>query len=242
VTSGAAAEVPSANDPADAEGVGAEFTVEKILDVRSRTRNAVNMIASRIEVGMTEEDAKGLASQTLTELGLRKGWHPIFVRCGANTGKDFKDATDVEVPLAENDIFFVDIGPIYDGIEGDAGDTFVFGDNPDHHRAKNDAKAIWDDVRDGWFSGNLSGRAIWEFAVETARERGWTLNPYLSGHRLADFPHKAYFNGSMSDVDLVPAPDIWVLEIALVDPDRRFGAFYEDLLLEDQTFHNPGLG
>jgi len=27
-----------------------------------------------------------------------------------------------------------------------------------------------------------------------------------------------------------------VLEIAIVHPDRPFGAFYEDLLLEDQSF------
>jgi hypothetical protein len=27
-----------------------------------------------------------------------------------------------------------------------------------------------------------------------------------------------------------------VLEIALIHPERPFGAFYEDLLLEDQSF------
>ena len=40
------------------------------------------------------------------------------------------------VVLGDNDIFFVDIGPIYGDTEGDAGDTFVVGDDPDHLRAK----------------------------------------------------------------------------------------------------------
>jgi hypothetical protein len=33
-----------------------------------------------------------------------------------------------------------------------------------------------------------------------------------------------------------------VLEIAVVHPDRPFGAFYEDLLLEDQSFPEPLIG
>jgi hypothetical protein len=40
----------------------------------------------------------------------------------------------------------------------------------------------------------------------------------------------------MADVAIVPAPDLWVLEIAIVHPDGSFGAFYEDMLLVDQEF------
>jgi hypothetical protein len=29
---------------------------------------------------------------------------------------------------------------------------------------------------------------------------------------------------------------LWVLEIAIAHPHKSFGAFYEDLLLEDQSF------
>ncbi len=58
----------------------------------------------------------------------------------------------------------------------------------------------------------------------------------LSGHRLSDFPHSAHYDGPLADVDFRPNPNLWVLEIAIIHPDRRFGAFYEDLLLEDQSF------
>jgi hypothetical protein len=62
------------------------------------------------------------------------------------------------------------------------------------------------------------------------------LNLDLSGHRLSDFPHSIHYDGSMAELDLPLHPDRWVLEIAIAHPDGTFGAFYEDLLLEDQAF------
>jgi methionyl aminopeptidase len=222
------------------EAVGTNFSVAKILDVRRRTRRAVNTIASQIGVGTTENQAREIASRTLTEMQLRKGWHAIFVRLGANT-KEFDGPDSRDVPLGENDIFFVDIGPIYDGIEGDAGDTFVIGNYPEHLRIKTDVRAVWDEVRDAWFEDGLSGSALYELAQSAATGRGWELNMQLAGHRLSDFPHKALYDGTLARVEVVPSPDLWVLEIAIVDPERRFGAFYEDLLLADQSFGDPEL-
>jgi hypothetical protein len=40
----------------------------------------------------------------------------------------------------------------------------------------------------------------------------------------------------MAAVDFRPAPLLWVLEIAIIHPGRKFGAFYEDLLLDSQSF------
>ena len=58
----------------------------------------------------------------------------------------------------------------------------------------------------------------------------------LSGHRLSDFPHSAHYDGPLAEVEFRPNPNLWVLEIAIAHPERDFGAFYEDLLLEDQSF------
>jgi methionyl aminopeptidase len=220
----------------DFEGTGANYTVEKLLDMRLRTRKAVHAIAEQVRPGMLEEEAKAMARDTLTDLGLRRGWHHIIVRCGSNTTKDFMELSDKGVRLQEDDIFFVDIGPVYGDTEGDAGDTFVFGDDPVHHKAKADVRTIWDEVRDIWFEQRLTGRALYDHATKAAEDRGWHLNLDLSGHRLSDFPHSAHYDGPMAEVDIVPSPDLWVLEIAIVHPTRKFGAFYEDLLLEDQSF------
>ena len=94
----------------------------------------------------------------------------------------------------------------------------------------------WIRPRDAWFYESLTGRDLYAFAARACREREWSLNLELNGHRISDYPHKAHFRGPMSNVDIVPSPDLWVLEIGLAHPERTFGAFYEDTLLEDQSF------
>jgi methionyl aminopeptidase len=155
---------------------------------------------------------------------------------GPNTTKDFMAQSEPGVVLQPNDIFFIDIGPIYGDTEGDAGETFVVGDDPEHYKAKVDVRAIWEDVRAMWFSKGSTGQELYEFARQAANERGWLLNMDLSGHRLSDFPHSAHYDGSLADISFRPNPNLWVLEIAIAHPERTFGAFYEDLLLTDQSF------
>ena len=48
--------------------------------------------------------------------------------------------------------------------------------------------------------------------------------------------HSAHYDGPLAEVEFRPNPNLWVLEIAIAHPERKFGAFYEDLLLEDQSF------
>jgi methionyl aminopeptidase len=226
----------STTDIESIEATGERFSLQELLYVRARTRRAVHMIADRIKVGMAEEEAKEIARSILTSLGMRRGWHHIIVRCGPNTTKDFMERSEPGVVLEEDDIFFIDIGPIFRDTEGDAGDTFVFGDNPDHHRAKHDVRVIWEDVRRVWFDEHMTGEDLYHYAEKAAGERGWKLNLDLSGHRLSDYPHSAHYDGPLAEVAFRPNPNLWVLEIAIAHPLRRFGAFYEDLLLEDQSF------
>jgi len=222
-------------DAATLEGTGPGFELARQLDVRARTRRAVHLIAGQITPGMSEEEASALARSTLSELGLRRGWHRIIVRCGANTTKDFAERSAKGVVLGDDDIFFIDIGPVFDGFEGDAGDTFVLGGDPGHVKARHDVRRIWEAVRERWLTERSTGVELYEFAVATTEALGWKLNLGLSGHRLSDYPHAVHYGGVLADVGFTPSPDLWVLEIAIVDPAMRFGAFYEDLLLEDQS-------
>lgn len=223
-------------DRSPIEGTGAHFDLDAYMAVRARTRKAVHMIAAQIKPGLSEEKAKVIARQTLASLEMRRGWHHIIVRCGSNTTKDFMERSKPGVILQDNDIFFIDIGPVYGDYEGDAGDTFVFGDNSLHHQAKRDVRRIWETVREKWFSDRINGRELYEFAIKTTEDLGWKLNMDLSGHRLSDYPHSAHYDGPLAEVGFTPNPNLWVLEIAIAHPDGSFGAFYEDLLLEDQSF------
>jgi methionyl aminopeptidase len=219
----------------DLEGVGASFSLDKMLHTRRLTIEAVHRIAARVEPGMTERSARTSALSVLSSMGLRRGWHPALVRFGENTTKDFLDRSNLDITLGENDVYFVDIGPIFEDTEGDAGDTFVVGTNPEHHRIKRDVREIWDLTRADWFALGLTGRDLYNAAQRYSHERGWMLNFELTGHRLSDYPHKAHYGGSMAEVDIVPSPDLWVLEIHIAHPRGEFGAFYEDTLLLDQS-------
>ncbi len=217
------------------EGVGQQFSPQVQLDVRHRTWAAAYEIAARLTPGITEDDALKTASEVLTERGLRKGWHKIVVRVGPNTLKHFHDPSEPGVALEDNDIFFVDIGPIFGGGEGDVGVTVAVGDDPDMHGAVADVRALWDEVRRMWVDEGLSGSALYEFADSRATAMGWQLNLGLAGHRLSDFPHKARYTGTMSSVEFPPTSGLWVLEIHIRHPERKFGAFFEDLLIEDDA-------
>jgi methionyl aminopeptidase len=218
------------------EGTGPSFELDGFMAMRARTRKAVHMIADQLTPGLSEEQAKEIARTTLSALEMKRGWHHIIVRCGSNTTKDFMERSEPGVVLQENDIFFVDIGPVYGEFEGDAGDTFVFGDDPLHAKAKRDVREIWEIVRAKWFAEQINGIELYQFATETTEKFGWKLNMDLSGHRLSDYPHSAHYDGPLAEVDFRPHPNLWVLEIAIAHPDKTFGAFYEDLLLEDQSF------
>jgi Xaa-Pro aminopeptidase len=229
-------ERPSVTTEIDYEATGPNYATEKLLDVRERLHQAIAAISAKITPGMAEEDAVAMAREMLGELGMRKGWHRVIVRFGPNTTKDFYADSDPGVILGVQDIFFLDLGPVYGDTEGDAGQTFVSGGDPEHHKAVHDVKALWDDVREQWFTTGMTGVALYGYAVKRAEEMGWELNLDLSGHRLGDFPHEAHYDGSLADADIRPNPNLWVLEIAIRHPTRKFGAFYEDLLLEEQTF------
>src|ERR1700689_4279081 len=220
----------------DYEATGPNYAVDKLLDVRERVHQGIAAISAKIAPGMVEEDAVAMARGILGDLGMRKGWHRVIVRFGPNTTKDFLAESEPGIVLGEQDIFFIDIGPVYGDTEGDAGETFIVGDDPEHLKASRDVRALWQDVRNLWFEKGLTGPELYAYAGQSASERGWRLNLDLSGHRLSEFPHEAHYDGSLADARLCPKPNLWVLEMAIAHPTRNFGAFYEDLLLEDQSF------
>ena len=220
------------------EAVGDEFRPDLLLEVRDRTRAAVCDIAVQIVPRMTEPEARALAVDVLRDRGLRKGWHKILVRFGPNTTKNFEDPSEPGVILGADDIFFVDIGPIYQGCEGDAGDTFFVGEDPEMIKAVTDVRAIWDATRRRWLDDGLTGTALYEYAAAISAALGWRLDLELTGHRLSEFPHSAHFDGTLDGTDFRPADLRWILEIQIRHPHRNFGAFYEDLLIEDDELQS----
>ncbi len=138
--------------------------------------------------------------------------------------------------LGTDDVFLIDIGPVFEKWEGDGGDTFVTGANPAYAKCAADARKLFHLVRKKWEMEKTTGKALYDFATAEAEKMGWELNLDLSGHRISDFPHAAVYEGPMATVDFTPSPPLWVLEIHIRSKDMTFGAFYEDMLLDDSYF------
>lgn len=218
--------------PVNAEAVGQHYDLAMMLETRSRTRQAIERIAAGIQPGMLEETAVEYARQVLKEAQMVRGWHGIHVRFGPNTLKPFGVPSEPGVRLRDNDIFFIDIGPVWQKWEGDGGDTFVVGNDPQMHQAKQAVREVFNRVRAKWLADRVSGQDLYQYAAAQARSLGWELNLHMSGHRLADFPHAALHKGSLADAPFSPSNALWVLEIQIRHPERPFSAFYEDLLLD----------
>jgi Xaa-Pro aminopeptidase len=211
--------------------VGKQFELSKMLAARDKTMAAVHAIADKIQVGMSETEARAMAMDILRDMGMDRIWHPTLVRFGANTLKQFNQASDGNPVLKTNDIFFVDLGVVWDGHEGDAGATFVVGNDEQRRVCADACKAIYDEVEAHWRKTKCSGKALYDYAEHIATEQGWVLNVEIRGHRVSDFPHAIYKAGDLGDLDELPQVGLWILEIQIAHPNGLYGAFYEDLLV-----------
>lgn len=219
-----------------AERVGPSFSVDGMLLARQKTREAIAAISAQVRPGMVEEDAVAMAKKTMQDMGLALSWHPTRVRFGSNTMKPMKMPSAPGVVLQETDIFFLDIAPRVEAWEGDGGKSFVVGEDAALARCAADAERLFHEARQAWNKEKLSGRALYEFADRTAKSMGWEMNFDLPGHRVSDFPHAAIHTGSLAEFDASPSAMRWILEVHLRDPQGRFGAFFEDMLLDDSYY------
>ncbi len=216
---------------ANNEAVGAPFSLEKMVRARDLTFEAVRRIGAAITPGMTEGRGGEVAQEILEAMGMERLWHKNVVRFGPGTLKIFSDDFDPDYGLRADDIFFVDLGAVWDGHEGDAGDTFVVGADPEMAACAEAARTLWAEVAALWRDDGLSGHALYDQARARAEARGWRLNWQVKGHRVSDFPHAIYRAGALGDFDGPPTTGLWILEIQIAHPTRPIGAFYEDLLI-----------
>lgn len=198
---------------------------------RELTWNAVHDIKELIKPGMTEKEAIKLANQYFASHGVKKFWHKTHIRFGTSTILGFDDPYQDNVVLKEKDIFYIDVGPVWGSIEGDCGETFVVGENPEHIRISQDVKTLFNQVRSYWQEHSPTGQELYSHAHKLVGEMGYILHPsYVKGHRLSEFSHSKYTKDALGNLNIHPSPERWVLEFQICHPSMNFGAFYEDLL------------
>jgi Xaa-Pro aminopeptidase len=222
--------VPTPMTTPSCEAVGQRFDPALMQRAREKTWAALHGIRERMRPGISEDEAKAAAMEVFRGLGYERLWHPVLIRIGANTTKTYRQRSDPNVRLGENDCYFIDLGLVFDGHEGDVGDTFVVGHAPQRQACADAARALFGEVAAAWRSQGLSGQALYAFAGERAQAMGWRFNHAIKGHRVSDFPHSIHQGGDLGDLEVLPSSGLWILEIQIEHPTEPFGAFYEDLL------------
>ncbi|WP_085338960.1 M24 family metallopeptidase [Aquidulcibacter paucihalophilus] len=216
-------------DPREANH--AHFSLELQEAAQARAWETLARAAAMIEPGMNDLDGKAIVDQAILDSGAERLWHASQVRFGPNTLLPFGQAPATPHVLEADDIFFLDIGPCYDGHEGDVGSAFTLGQVPAFHSLIEDSKAVFAAVKAHWAETGANGLELYDFAKTEAAKRGRTLAlEGASGHRIGAFPHRVHHSGKLKAFGKTPSPACWILEIHLIDPTLKVGAFYEDML------------
>jgi hypothetical protein len=120
----------------------------------------------------------------------------MMVRFGANTLRVFSDRGGEDLALAENDIFFIDIGPVLLGHEADVGASFAVGQDPEMHACATAARDLWHRVAAIWNQARARHRPLcprrgrgarpWAgTSTSTCAATAWPTTPSLAPGRQA---------------------------------------------------------
>ena len=215
-----------------AERVGEGHEHATLLEARRRTIAAVRDIAARVAPGMTEEEGTELAWRALRVHGFERDWVAPYLRFGTNTLRKYGEPSEPGIVLGDDDLWFIDVGPLWRNYECDYADSFATGDDPDRRRIIRDLHDVFGRTQAHWRASQATGVELYRFAAAEAGARGWQLDLEMAGHRLGKYPHAAFHDGPLSRAEFRPSAGLWMLEIQLRHPDRPYSAFFEDLLLD----------
>jgi len=219
---------------------------EKLLHAQQVSIQLFDAIeAARLIVpGKTEEQLNAaVCSLAEKEFGIHDHWHKKIVRAGKNTLAIYPDNPAYRL-IEEDDILFIDLGPIVDGYEADIGRTYTLGNDPFKQKIKADTEKAWYQVQ-SWYEQHtsLQASALFQYTVETAHKLGWEFGGAIAGHIVGKFPHEQPADPNSLELDIHPdnhndmfLPDAngdkrhWILELQFVDRKKGIGAYFEQLL------------
>ena len=207
------------------ERVGPHYAKTKMLEARRHTWHAIEKIAAGIRPGMLESEGVELAKTVLRDLGLLRGWHGVYLRFGPNTLLTYWDKDAPDAVLRDNDIFYIDIGPVWEKWEGDGGDTFVVGNDPEMHRARTAVRQVFDRVHESWRTKSLTGAALYAYASEVARSRDGSWCPASMAIASATFHTRHFTQGRLQRRPSRPPPTCGCSRSRFGTPRSRSGHF-----------------
>lgn len=224
----------------DASRLAALLVAEKWADAMLDAIERAGFIAAGRTEREVEQDIYALAAR---DFGVETHWHKRIVRSGPNGLSIFSDNPPIR-EIEADDMVFLDLGPVFEHWEADVGRTYVVGDDPLKHKLCADLATIFDALS-RYFDdhADITGAELYAEAQRQAEQAGWRFGGQIAGHLVGEFPHaripgnKEHYRISPGNPTRMRDPDgagqrkNWILEVHLVDPEGRFGGFYERLMV-----------
>jgi len=222
------------------------MTKTKLLDAETTAIKLFEAVEKNnlIIPGKSEAQlASEVSDLAFEKFGIRDHWHKKIVRTGANTLATYSENPSDKI-IGENDILFIDFGPIVENYEADLGRTYVIGSDPIKLKLKSDVEKAWYEIQ-SWYQMQTSLKAsdMFQYVVEKAGEYGWTFTGEIAGHIVGKFPHEQPADPKSFDLDIHPSNhndmfllDVngnkrhWILELQFVDMEKEIGGYFEQLL------------
>ncbi|MGA9374083.1 MAG: M24 family metallopeptidase [Mycobacterium sp.] len=219
--------------------------VAQLLDAQDKAAQLFDEVNNRelIRSGITEralsDEIGDIARQ---KFGVTRHWHKRIVRSGENTLETAR-GNPPDRTIGDDDIVFLDFGPIFEEWEADFGRTFVLGDDPRKLALREYLPLIWEAGRDHFRRHpDITGEQLFHHIVGLSQDAGWLFGGAIAGHLVGHFPHEN-IPGDKIESYIAPGSTNpmrredgagntchWILEVHLVDGDRRYGGFHEELL------------
>ena len=221
-------------------------TVEQAL--ADAQRKAEDLFAQVVDSGLIRPGV--LESELSAEIneiarqrfGVRRHWHKRVVRCGPNTVLSYhNDPPDRRT--TEDDVVYLDFGPLFEKWEADFGRTYVIGHDPLKHKLVADIEAAFTRGKQRYMEDSqLTAGGLYDHVCDLARQSGWEFAAPTAGHLVGYFPHETAPGESkpfsirhgnpinLREPDANGARRHWILEIHFCNQARTFGGFCEELL------------
>lgn len=222
-----------------------EAIVAGLLDAQAKARELFSTIQAKglIRAGAKESEINANVYELAAQrYGVKQHWHKRIVRAGRNTLAPY-DENPSDLTVAEDDIVFLDLGPVFEEWEADFGRSYVVGNDPVKQK-------LCRDIEEGFAKGkryfqgspDITCAELYEYAQQLAREAGWEYGGPIAGHLVGVFPHERIANDKITlyvhpkNPSIMRALDAqgrkrhWIFEIHFVDRARQIGGFHEELL------------
>jgi Xaa-Pro aminopeptidase len=230
-----------------------QTTLQGLIDAEEKAQLLFEEIEKRkiIVPGISEKEINTKIYELAFEMyGIKKYWHKRIVRAGKNTLLPYRE-NPPDLKIQNDDILFLDFGPVFEEWEADFGRTYIIGKDETKIKLKSDAQLAWLEGKKyyDYNKDSLTGAELYAYTKSLATKYGWEYGNEHAGHLIGNFPHEDiqgeeienYIHPMntkrMSETDKNGIERYWIYEIHFIDRKNEIGAFFEQMLNNPKNAH-----